>query len=68
VAAFEEALLADHGGAVETMTLVEAVVEVTEDGVGEGDGVALDPVGLDMAAEIGGVHGVLLGTPWGGKC
>jgi hypothetical protein len=51
VAAVEEILLADHGGAVEAVAFVELAVEVTEDGAGEGYGVALDSVGLDVAAE-----------------
>jgi hypothetical protein len=53
VAAVEEAFLGDHGGAVELVAVVEALVEVAIEVVGEGDGAALDSVGFDVAAEAG---------------
>jgi hypothetical protein len=53
VAVFHKATLGDHGGTVEGVAAVEALVEVTEAGVGQGYGAARDSVGLDMAAELG---------------
>jgi hypothetical protein len=64
-AALGEALGAGHAEAVEAVALVEAVVEVAEVVVAEGDGVALDAIGLDVAAEVD-AHGVLPGYPLGG--
>ena len=60
-AALGEAFGADHAEAVEAVALVEAVVEAAEVVVAEGDGVALDAIGLDVAAEVD-AHG---GSPWG---
>ena len=65
VAPLHEAFLADHGGAVEVVAFVEAFVEVTEELVGEGDGAALEAVGLDVAAEVV-LHRVAPVPPRGG--
>jgi hypothetical protein len=65
VATLHEAFFADHGGAVEVVTAVEALVEVAEVRVGEGDGAALEAVGLDVAAEVV-LHGDAPCTPPGG--
>jgi hypothetical protein len=51
----------DHGGAVDGVAVVEAAVEVAEDGVLEGDGLALEAVGFDVAAEFD-LHG--WSSPW----
>jgi hypothetical protein len=40
-----------HGVGVDTVGAVEALVEVAEGAVFEGDGLALDSVGADVAAE-----------------
>ena len=53
--------VADDGVAVDAVGSVEALVEVAEDGGLEGDGLALQAVGADVAAD-GDLHGELLGT------
>jgi hypothetical protein len=42
----------EHGRAVDAVRVVEAAVEVTEDGMLEGNGLALEPVRTDVAAEF----------------
>ncbi|HEX3572622.1 MAG TPA: hypothetical protein VHU44_17520 [Acidobacteriaceae bacterium] len=49
----------DDGGAVDTVGVVESAVEVAEGAVLEGDGLALESVGADVAAEFD-LHGVPL--------
>jgi hypothetical protein len=68
----EEAGMGQLGGlevdlvAVETVAVMQAAVEVTEDGIVDGDSAALQAVGLDVAAD-GNVHFALLnGPPPGG--
>jgi hypothetical protein len=46
----------DDGGAVDAVGVVEAAVEVAEGAVLEGDGLALESVGADVAAEFD-LHG-----------
>jgi len=52
----------DDGVAVDTVRVVQASVEVAEDGSLECDGLALEAVGTDVAAEFDG-HGSPC-TPW----
>jgi hypothetical protein len=66
----EEAGMRQLGGlevdlvAVEAVAVMQAAVEVTEDGIVDGDSAALQAVGLDVAAD-GNLHGraPLSGTP-----
>jgi hypothetical protein len=62
VAAVQKVPLGDHGGAVEGMAFVEPLVEVAKVEVGEGDGVALEAIGLDVTTKIG-LHDFLLWVP-----
>ncbi len=61
VAGLEEELVA-----VGVVGAVEAVVEVAEDGTGEGCSAALEAAGLDVAAEFDFHGGAPLGAPRGG--
>jgi hypothetical protein len=51
MAAFHQAFAADHTAAIETVSLVEAAVEVAEDRGLECDGFALMAIRLDMTTE-----------------
>jgi hypothetical protein len=62
--AVHKVLLAGHGSAIEAVAFVEALMEVAEVLGAEGDGVALDSVGLDVAAEFD-LHVFLLLAPTG---
>jgi hypothetical protein len=51
--------------AIGVLAAVQAIVEIAENPSGEGDCVALEAVGFDVAAEVD-LHGCSLGAPRGG--
>jgi hypothetical protein len=50
----------DHGAAIDAVAVMKAAVKVAEDGGLQGDGLALESVGADVAAEFE-LHGISSG-------